>query len=413
VCVCVCVCALQVFMYVPSATLDLSAFAGDPSTLIQSLRSAHRSLRFQFAPQHVNATVEGPFSAVRALRQDLIRRAGRLNSAELRETPVNPRVISHREVGGSVSCSVSTAKPGPGSSPRLSPQSEATEVQSPLSNGKAGSEKVSQESSGEEPRERPGLGIPGGYSTELLRADSIQVPDAGVLASLSALDLHRAEDGAPDERTGPDRRSAPEIRAENPTSSSDYLVDPDRSGPASTARPPRAAEVSTSFKSDADGAEGPAAETHGEEDACVWVDSYTFRYVEKFDAEELDRCLRGLEARVVEGDGLARIELTERPTSKTASRVRLASENLTALVEFWSRLLRVHRIDLDEDAPPGRRTLIKICDDVSALYPDVLYLLEEACVKVIGPSITGHLFCRRVEERVARPQSVKDGGVQI
>ncbi|TNN66267.1 RNA-binding protein 43 [Liparis tanakae] len=386
----------DVFLYVPSATLDLSAFGEDPSTLIESLRSDHRSLRFRSPPQQVNVTVEGPFAAVQALRKDLVQRA------ELRETPVNPRATSHREVVGSASRDVSTAEPGPGSSPRLSPPSEATGVRSPLSNGKAGREKVSRERSGGEPRERPG-----GYSTARWRADSTQGPDAGVLASSSALDLRRTgADGAPDERSGPDRRSAPEIRAEHPTSSSHYLEDPDRRVPASAARPPRAAGVSTSSKSDPE-------ETSGEEEACVWVDSYIFRYIEKFDEEELDQCLRGLEASVVEGDGLARIELTERPASKTGSRARLASEDLTAMVEYWSQLLRVHRIDLDEDEPPGRRALIKICEDASALYPEVLYLLEESCVKVIGPSMPGHLFCRSVEERVARPQSVKDGGVRI
>ncbi|XP_034408797.1 uncharacterized protein LOC117744821 isoform X2 [Cyclopterus lumpus] len=420
----------DVFLYVPSTTVDLSVFGGDQSTLIRSLRSAHGSLRFRSSLQHMKATVEGPFSAVQALRRDLIRRAGQLNSAEvkLRETPLNPRVISHREVVGSVNCGGSKAKPGPGSSPCLSPPTqttgEATEVQNPLSNGKARSasprQKVSHESLEEEPREQSGQGMPGEYRTELLRADPRQVLNAGDRASLSDLDRHLAEevsatqpgvDGTPDECTRPDRSSAPKIRAEISTGSSsysrtDYLEDLDQSGSAFTAQ---TKDVSTSSKSDVEDAEGPPATGPGEkeegheEDASVWVDSYTFRYIEKFDTKELDRCLRGLEARVeLEGADLARISLTERQTSKTGSQVRLASEDLMTLVERWSQMLRVHRIDLDEDGPPERQTLIKICDNVNVLYVDVLYLLEDSCVKVIGPSIHGHLFCRNVEDRVAR-----------
>ncbi|KAI4797940.1 hypothetical protein KUCAC02_016991 [Chaenocephalus aceratus] len=41
----------DVFFYVSSATVDLSVFGRDPSLLIQSLRSAHRSIRFQPSPE--------------------------------------------------------------------------------------------------------------------------------------------------------------------------------------------------------------------------------------------------------------------------------------------------------------------------------------------------------------------------
>ncbi|XP_068446783.1 uncharacterized protein [Clinocottus analis] len=410
----------DVFVYVPRATVDLSVFGGDQSKMIRSLRSAHRSLRFRTSVQHMKATVEGPFSAVQALRQDLIRGAGQLKSTEisaravagkLRETPLNPRVISHREVVGSVNCGVSEAQPGPNSSPCLSlpPQTTggATEVQSPLSIGKARSasprQKVSRESSEQEPSARSSQETSTEYRTELSKVDLGQVLNAGVRSSLSGLD--QAEDVSATkpgvDGTRPDWSSASKVGGENPTGSSsynptDYLEDPDQSGSSFSAQTLRTKNVPTSSKSDVKDAERLPEGDEG--DACVWVDSYTYRYIERFDTGELNRCLRGLEARVeLQGADLARISLTERQSSKTGSRVRRASEDLKGLVEHWLQILRVHRIDLDKDGPPGRRTVIQICDDVNVHYADVLYLLEDSCVKVIGPSISGHLFCSRLK----------------
>ncbi|KAK9524047.1 hypothetical protein VZT92_017914 [Zoarces viviparus] len=412
----------DMFLYVHSATVDLSVFGRDPSTLIQSLRSAHRSLHFRPSPQQTKATVEGPFSAVQGLRQDLILRAGQLKCVKVsaraaavkpRESPLNPRVMAHREVVGSVSCGGSEAKPGLGGSSRgLSTQAtgEAAEVQSPPSNGKTRTasprRKVSPESLAaagsfcetheEEPRDRSRREMPAEYRTELL--------NAGLTSSLSGLHLHRAEeisatppaaDGSSEKRTGPDRMSAPEIRGENPTSSfssrTDYLKDPDQSSSALTAKILRTKDASTSSKSLAEDAEEPPAEG----DACVWVDSYICRYIEKFDKQEFDRCLRGLDVRVVrESADLTRISWTE-----TGSRTWQASEDLNSLVQHWLLMLRVHRIDLDEQLE--RQKLIQICDDANALYRNVLYLLEDSCVKVIGTSVSGARFCRCVEERVA------------
>uniref|UniRef100_A0A3B4U7U8 RNA binding motif protein 43 n=1 Tax=Seriola dumerili TaxID=41447 RepID=A0A3B4U7U8_SERDU len=108
-----CAFVLQVFLYVSSAKVDLSVFGSDQASLIRSLRSAHRSLRFQPLPHRRKATIEGPFAAIEALREDLIRRASQLNAtvsaptatAGLRESPLNPRVISHHKFVSSVSCS--------------------------------------------------------------------------------------------------------------------------------------------------------------------------------------------------------------------------------------------------------------------------------------------------------------------
>uniref|UniRef100_A0A096MCA0 RRM domain-containing protein n=1 Tax=Poecilia formosa TaxID=48698 RepID=A0A096MCA0_POEFO len=68
----------DVFLYVAGATVDLSVFGSDQASLIKSLQSAHRSIRFQASPQQRKASIEGPFSAVSALKEDLIRRASHL-----------------------------------------------------------------------------------------------------------------------------------------------------------------------------------------------------------------------------------------------------------------------------------------------------------------------------------------------
>lgn len=96
---------LQVFLYVSSAQVDLSAFAGDQDSLVQSLRSAHRSVRFCPRLHRGKVTIEGPFVAVRALREDLVHgahRTARLRPSapaadvQLREGPL--RVISGHEL---------------------------------------------------------------------------------------------------------------------------------------------------------------------------------------------------------------------------------------------------------------------------------------------------------------------------
>nr|XP_004552611.2 uncharacterized protein LOC101478124 isoform X2 [Maylandia zebra] len=109
----------DVFFYVPSATVDLSIFGGNRDLVIESLRSAHRSLRFHPVPQERKVFIEGPFAAVQALRGDLIRRADELQSAVTvqtaginpRETGHNTRLISHHKYVDSVSHSSSKREP--------------------------------------------------------------------------------------------------------------------------------------------------------------------------------------------------------------------------------------------------------------------------------------------------------------
>ncbi|XP_051284353.1 uncharacterized protein LOC127378976 [Dicentrarchus labrax] len=425
----------DVFLYVSSATVDLSLFGREQETLIQSLQSAHRSIRFRPLPHQSKATIEGPLTAVRALREDLIRRADQLGSpvsaqtaaVKLRGSPLNPRVISHQESVSSVSCSGSKAKLAPVSSNSLSTPLQTTgEVQSRLSNAKtrnaSSRRKLSDETwaagsfydtYGAEEAQRARLRL------ERAEASPRQVLgeeiNAGIRSSLSGLDALPAEeisavqpqeDGISQEHTRPDRISAAKIRGESSLGSryTDYLKESDQSSSAVTAKPlqTRRKDVSRSSQSGRKGTEElPAICPEHPEDTCIWVDSNIFRYIERFDKRELDRCLRGLEwsAECAKGSDLTRISFK---TSKTTSRIQQALEELKTLMEYQLSTLRVHQMDFEERELPDKQKLIQICDAVNFVYCDVLYILEDSCLKVIGPSIFSHLFYKRVEEKITK-----------
>lgn len=436
---------LQVFFYVSSATVNLSVFGRDQSSLIQRLRSAHRSLRFQPLPREGVTAIEGPFAAVQALRQDLIRRAGRVKStvpaqtaAKLKEAPLNPRVISHREPVCPVSRGGSKAKLEPASSNGLSTPlqttGEATEVL--LSNAKTPNgysrrnvyspvrSFCNPDSHEDEQRARSRHRIPTEYRTESAKANPRQVVgeeiNAGIRSSLSGVDLlpageistkQQREDGISQKRTRPDRASTPKIRGENRLGSdysrTDYLKESDQSSSAVTAKPPRTRLLDVSKSSDSGSKDTEvlsAVRPRSQEDMCIWVDSYTFRYIQKFDQDKLDRCLSGLEASAVcvEGTDLMRITFTEKQTSQTDSRIQQALQDLSALVDSTQSTLRVYQIYYDKKVLSDKKKLIDICDYSNILYDDVLYMFEDSCIKVIGPSTSSFLFYRRVQDRVAK-----------
>ncbi|XP_070787044.1 uncharacterized protein [Enoplosus armatus] len=314
----------DVFAYVPSAMVDLSTFSTDQAGLIQSLQSAHRSLRFRPLLQQRKATIEGPFAAVRALREDLICRASRLKSAisaqtaaaKLRETPLNPKLISHREFVGSVSCGGSKAKLEPASSNGLSmalqTTGEGTEVQSLLSNAKTQNasprQKLSYESltagsfcntQGDEKGEQGAwsrLKMPTEYRTERAKAHPRQVfgeeINAGIRPSLSGMDWlpaegisakHPGEDDFSQRHTRLDRISATKTRGDNHLGSSysrtDYLHQSSSAVPAKLLQT-GLKDVSTSSESDASGV--------CPKERFFWVDSYISRSVAKFDEKDFD-----------------------------------------------------------------------------------------------------------------------------
>ncbi|XP_042369890.1 uncharacterized protein LOC121963693 [Plectropomus leopardus] len=370
----------------------------------------------------MKATIEGPFAAVQALRQDLTLRASRLKSqvsaqtaaVKLRETPLNPRVISHHESVASVS---RKAKPGLPSSDCLStPQQTPGEaVQSRRSNAKTQNasprRKVSPErvavgslcdthSDGEEEQRE--------NRTEPAKASRTQALSDRVRSSLSGRNLLPAQeisaerprvDDISEKRSRPDRISVPEITGENHTdsfyNSSDYLKESDQSKAAAKILQTRRKGVSQSDTVDGDEL------SLDQEEGSVWVDSYVFRYIKKCDQTEFDRCLKGLDVCVeCEGTELTRILLTERKPSKTESRIQEALSDFKFLVKHWQLMLRVHQIDFDTEEKKNK--LIEICDDLSFLYKDVLYVPEDSCIKIIGMSIFSHLFCQRVKDTFSK-----------
>lgn len=65
-------------------------------------------------------------------------------------------------------------------------------------------------------------------------------------------------------------------------------------------------------------------------------------------------------------------------------------------------MLRVNEIYYDREGQPEKQKLIQICEDVNFLYDDILYMLEDCYIKVIGPSVSSHLFYKTVEDRIAK-----------
>ncbi|XP_040887998.1 uncharacterized protein LOC121177740 [Toxotes jaculatrix] len=427
----------DVFLYVASAKVDLSVFGSNQASLIESLRSIHRSVRFQPLPGQRKAVIEGPFAAVKALREDLILRASQPKSTVsattaavgLRESLPNPRVISHPESVRAESCSGSKAKREPAASNSLSTPlqstGEATQVQSLLSNAKtlnASSrqkvfstvESFSDTDSGEEEKLGAGsrLRMPTEYITKQAKANSRHVFDqvisAGIRSPLSGVDLVPAEKISA-KHPGLDdssQISAARTKGGNPLGSlhksTDYLKESDQSSSAVAIKllQTRLKDDSASSESSAkDAEELSAACSEDPEETCMWVDSYTFRYIVKFDRKEFDRCLKGLEVSVecVDSKDLTQILLTAKQTSKTASGIQQALTNLKMLVNRWMSMLRVHQISCDE---AEKQKLTQICSDANFVFSDVLYTFEDSRVTVVGPFLSCLLFCERVKDEL-------------
>ncbi|XP_069022517.1 uncharacterized protein [Embiotoca jacksoni] len=359
----------DVFPYVSSATVDLSAFGGDQASLIESLRSAHGSLRFRPLTPQRKALVEGPFAAVRGLGEDLVSRAGRAGRAG--ETPLHPKVAPRRaSVGAGEARGVSRT----GSRSASSRRKGHGESLAPGSFWSTESNEEEEEEEEEEVRTEHGVGR--------RKADRREVVGEETSASSSSgRTTERREEVISQKHgstgTGGENRSGSFHSGTDEAGRKD-LPAPSRGDPDLRPRPRPSQEL--------------------------WLDSHVFRYVEKLHKEELDRCLRGVDASAerVEGADLTRITLTEKQTSGTASRVPAALEDLRMLAEHRSWKLRAHEIVYDEAAPPGKRGLTRICDDVNSLFEDVVYAFEDGRIKIIGPWVSSLLFCKRVEDRMAK-----------
>lgn len=457
------------FLYVLGTTVDLSVFGSKQAPLIRSLRAAHRSVRFQPLHHQRKAIIEGPFAAIKALREDLIHKAKQLKSTvssrtaavKLTETPFNPKGTSHHEPVSSVSCSASKANREPVHSNSLSTPlqttGEATEVQSLLSYAKpqmcatrpkvsckslvAGSlhdtdwnkeEKLGAQSSlkiskpshvitlDETRSSQSGTKYRTKQATKANLRQVFREPEinAEIRSSLSGLLLLPAEeissnqfrvDGISQKHTRPDGISTTKTRGENHLgshySSTGYLAGSDQSSSAGTAKllQTRRKDVSMSSETNTkDTREQSAVHPDDLKGKCIWVDSDTFKYIKTLQRKELDRCLRGLDTSVecVEGTDLTQIFVTGRQTSKMTFRVRHSLDDLKALVESWQLILRVHWIHFDQEEPPEQKKLIEICDDVNFLFADVLYIIDDCSIKIVGPSLSSFLFYRGVKDRI-------------
>lgn len=353
------------FLYVSSATLDLSVFGGDQTSLIESLRSTHRSIRFRSFPEQRKAFVEGPLSAVETLREDLIGRAKRLQASaqtaadKPRDTSSEPRGTPYLGIVGSEGFSGAKAARKPWSSG--SSQQNTVEVKDLNRGAEAFStQNVSNESS----------------ARERIRHVTGAESDAGV-GSLPRIELDTVEE-----------KSAKHQRRGGVSEKRNQL---ERSH-SQLGRSVTNANISKSR-----GATGSSDDSSPED---ILVDLYTFEYIEKFHKTEL--CLRDVDMITCdEGGGLLRISLIENNPSETDSRrLKSASEQLKSRLEFWNEFLRVHEIPYKK--PLTKEKLASICNGANSLYGDVLCIFEDSHVKVIGPSASSYQFYNKVVEEAAK-----------
>lgn len=64
-------------------------------------------------------------------------------------------------------------------------------------------------------------------------------------------------------------------------------------------------------------------------------------------------------------------------------------------------MLGVQQIDYAEEERPEEQKLNQVCDDVNFLYSNV-HVGGFWHIRVIGPSVSSHLFYKRVEDRIAK-----------
>ena len=143
------------------------------------------------------------------------------------------------------------------------------------------------------------------------------------------------------------------------------------------------------------------------EEESTWVDTNLFLYIQRFSKDQFDQCFRNHGVSAVFGDNdvadLTLISLRGGRDSKGLSEVQLTISELTDLVAVWQSTLRIHTIDYRRQDLRERQRLLQICAEVNTLYEDVLYVQKELGVRVIGPSISSHLFTEWVKDRMDQP----------
>ncbi|XP_020325193.2 probable GPI-anchored adhesin-like protein PGA55 isoform X2 [Oncorhynchus kisutch] len=143
------------------------------------------------------------------------------------------------------------------------------------------------------------------------------------------------------------------------------------------------------------------------EEESTWVDTNIFLYIQRFSKDQFDQCFRNHGVSAVFDDNdvadLTLISLRGRRDSKGLSEVQLTISELTDLVAVWQSTLRIHTIDYRRQDLRERKRLLQICAEVNNIYEDVLYVQKELSVRVIGPSISSHLFTEWVKDRRDQP----------
>lgn len=364
---------LQVYLYVSSATLDLSVFGSDQTNLIKSLRSAHPSIRFVSSPKPREVLIEGPLSAIKTLREDLVRRAKDLKppvqsaAVKPKDSGSNLRRTFHPEVVGAEGFSGTKAKQKLLSLSKV--RQNSGQVQDIISKSETQKALLTQNVSNER--------LAGERRRHVTGEES--KPETVVL---SALELdHVKEKSAKLQRRD---SFSKKISAENPL---------DLSSSASGTNFSQTKLGDTSTEGVKDLRPGDVEDT--------WVDSYTFEYIKKFHQKDLEGCVKDVNMfiELIEGTGLLKISVSEK--SKPGSRyLKTALDSIEMLMESWASFLRVHEIFYDKSFP--KQTLTLICDEANSVYRNVLYAFEDSQIKVIGPSESGHLFCMMVEDKMSK-----------
>ncbi|XP_041834439.1 uncharacterized protein LOC121635392 [Melanotaenia boesemani] len=379
----------DVFLYIPSATVDLSMFGSDQASLIDSLLSAHRSIRFKSLPQDRKAIIEGPFSAVKALREDLIQRASRLQpSAQSPAVRHSSRTKTKQEPASQKSSDEPRKVQKP-KNQRVSPEQRVSDESLTGGSFSDENEKDLDAQSGRDISTKHG-------QKKTVRQVVGKEAIARAVSSQSSQYLHPEEETSPKQlrddhflenhsRSG--KISAAKAREEEDSGS--RFANTDYWKELSSYKPKLNYSVDT---------EG----LHPRDLEDIWVDLYTFKYIQNFHEKELDRCFKGLSinmSKCVAGSGLMQLSLTEKHPTKAALRVlEAALEDLETLMDFWQSHLRVHKIFTSK---AEKQKLTRICKEAVSRFNDVLCIFEDSCIKIIGPSENSYRFYETVKDRMA------------
>ncbi|CAB1327525.1 unnamed protein product, partial [Coregonus sp. 'balchen'] len=431
----------DVLFYI-NAKVNLSIF-GDKEqqeTVIQSLQSAHRSVRICPLPsQESNASVEGPFTAVRALREDLLQRAAASSShiGEKHRAPSTSGYSLTSVAAGNWVSKFSSSHalekhraPSPSSHDHSLSSVVAGSRSSRVRSGD-GAEVDFQVSSytwekkhGAAPSSHDhslSSVVAGSRSSRVRSGDGAEVDFQ--VSSYTWEKKHGAAPSSSDHslsssvagESGVSNRSqtwekhhwaAPSSSDHSPSSmvsgsgeskvvSSSHTLEKyiaPSSHDRSLSSPVAAGTSKVSSGGDVD-----------EEEESTWVDTNIFLYIQRFYKDEFDQCLRNHGVSAVFNDNdvadLTLISLRGGRNSKGLSEVQLTISELTDLVTVWQSTLRIHTIDYRRQDVHEMKRLLQICAEVNN-FKDVLYVQKEFSVLVIGPSMTSHLFSECVKDRM-------------